>query len=105
MPAWRDPLSVERRPFAEELDLGADLRGFAREEVVDGHGEARVADPVSRVDGRRDHAARELVEALRAGLEVRDARRDRVLDQPVVAELEVQEVMVLDAAPVAAVEV
>ena len=51
----------------------------------------------------RQVAARQLVLALRAGLDPREPVRDRVVDGLVVAELEMQERVVLDRAPVAAV--
>src|SRR5215208_6554350 len=55
---------------------------------------------------RRDRpvAAGELVVALRARLDARQAPRDREVDGAVVADLEVQERVVLDAAPVAAIK-
>jgi hypothetical protein len=48
--------------------------------------------------------ALQLVLSLRAGLEQRVAALDRAFDQLVVAELEVQHLVVLEAAPVAAIE-
>ena len=55
--------------------------------------------------GRDRHvAARELVLALRAGLDAGEPARDREVDRLMVADLEMQEGVILDAAPVAAVE-
>ena len=55
-----------------------------------------------RIGGDRQIAARELVLALRAGLDALELVRDGELDGLVVAELEMQERMMLDRAPVAA---
>ena len=70
----------------------------------DGPAQARVGDPVRRVGRDRHVAARELVLALGAGLDARQAVRDRVVDRLIVADLEMQARMMLDRAPVAAVE-
>ena len=59
---------------------------------------------MGRIGGLRQVAARELVLALGAGLDARELVRDRVLDGLIVAELEMQERVMLDRAPVAAVE-
>ena len=52
----------------------------------------------------RQIAARQLVFALRAGLDPGQALRDRPVDGLIIAQLEMQEGMILDAAPVAAVK-
>ena len=54
--------------------------------------------------GHRPIAARQLVLALRAGLDHLQLALDGEVDRLVVADLEMQEGVVLDAAPVAAVE-
>ena len=52
-----------------------------------------------RIGGDRQIAARELVLALGAGLDARELVLDRVFDGLVVAELEMQERVVLDRSP------
>ena len=56
------------------------------------------------IGGLRQIAARQLVLALGAGLDARQLVGDRVVDRLIVAELEMQERMVLDGAPVAAID-
>ena len=51
----------------------------------------------------RQVAARELVLALCAGLDAREPVGDRIIDGLVVADLEMQERVMLDCAPVAAI--
>ena len=65
---------------------------------------AAIGDPVRRIGRDRQVAARQLVLALGAGLDARQAVLDGVVDRLVVADLEVQAGVVLDGAPVAAVE-
>ena len=57
-----------------------------------------------RIGRHRHVAARQLVLALRAGLDPRELVLDREIDRLIVAQLEMQERVVLDRAPVAAVE-
>ena len=90
---------VERRMLVVKLRLLGDRRGLALDERRDRLGEAGVADPVRAVGERRHEAALQLVLALRAGLEQRAAARDRALDQPVVAVLEVQHLVVGRGSP------
>ena len=71
--------------------------GLGLEVLGDGAGEAGVGDPVQRVGGDRQVAARQLVLALGAGLDAGEAVRDGPVDR-LVAELEVQAGGVLDAA-------
>ena len=56
------------------------------------------------IGGLRQIAARQLVLALGAGLDARELVGDRVVDGLIVAQLEMQERMVLDGAPVAAID-
>jgi hypothetical protein len=64
-----------------------------------------VADLVRAVGDGGEEAARQLVLALRPGLEELQTPLDGELDPPVVAKLEVQIPQVLDGAPVAPVQV
>ena len=79
-------------------------QGFLGKERLDRYLQPRIAHPMHAVDFGRQEPALELVMALRARLEARQASRDRALDQLVVAALEVQERRVVGAAPVASVE-
>jgi hypothetical protein len=82
----------------------SDGRALLLEEVVDGAAEAAVDDPVGREGRHRKIAALNLVVALGAGLDALQAMGDGIVDGLIVAGLEVQEGVALQAAPVAAVE-
>src|SRR4029450_9264712 len=97
-------LLPERRVFHQALDLVLDGRALLLEEVVDGAAEAGVDDPVGREGWDRKIAALNLVVALGAGLDALQAVGDGVVDRLVVAGLEMQEGVALQAAPVAAIE-
>src|SRR5882672_11088180 len=94
----------ERRVLHQPFDLALDGRALLLEEVVDGAAEAAVDDPVGREGRDRKIAALNLVVALGAGLDALQAVGDGVVDRLVVAGLEVQEGVALQAAPIAAVE-
>src|SRR5450759_4374554 len=64
----------------------------------------RIGDEMRGIGGHRHVAARQLVLALGAGLDARQSVGDRVFDGLIVAQLEMQERMVLDGAPVAPVD-
>ena len=83
---------------------GLHIGALALEVVGDGAAQGGVGEVVGGIGGDGAVAARQLVLALRAGLDALQAARDREVDGLVVADLEMQERMVLDAAPVAAVE-
>ena len=74
------------------------------EEALDGLAKSGVRDPMGGVGRRRHVAARELVIALRAGLDAGELVLDRVVDRLMVADLEMQARVVLDRAPVAAID-
>src|SRR6478736_5606508 len=94
--------------FPERAELGelasglGDIGALALEVIVDGPAQAGIGDEVRGVGGPRQVAARDLVLALRAGLDMREAALDGEIDRLVVADLEMQERMMLDRAPVAA---
>ena len=94
----------ERRILGQPLDLALDHVALAREELGDGAAKARVGDPMGAVGRHRQIAALQFVRALRAGLDPLQPARDRELDRPVIAALEMQEFVVAVAAPVAAVD-
>src|SRR5881394_3348309 len=85
--------------------LRGDVGGLAANERRDRLRQRGIANPVRAVRERGRQTALELVLALRARLEQGAAPLDGAFDQPVVAELEVQHLEVLEAAPVAAVKV
>ena len=89
---------------ARSGDLALDRVAFALDEIVDGAAEAGIGDAVRGVGGHRQVAALDLVLALGAGLDPLQPMRDGVVDGLVVAGLEMQEAVILGAAPVAAVE-
>src|SRR3954471_20924818 len=94
--------------FAERAELGQLPSGFrnigalALEVIVDGAAQARISDEVSGVGGPRQVAACDLVLALRAGFDIRQTAFDGEVDRLVIADLEMQEGMMLDRTPVAA---
>src|SRR5688572_6423781 len=98
------PFSLIGTMFAQLIDIAADRRALALEEVLDRAREARMRKPVRRRRLDRHQAAPQLVLALRAALEHLQALRDRVLDRLVVAALEVQQRHVLERAPVTTVK-
>ena len=99
-----DQILAERRGrrklFAGRLHIGP----LAREILGDRPAQRRIGDEMRGIGGVRQIAARELVLALGAGLDARELVGDRVIDGLIVAQLEMQKRMVLDGAPVAAVE-
>src|ERR1700761_998786 len=80
------------------LDIGA----LSLEVVGDCAAQAGIGDVVRGVGGVRQISARELVLALRAGFDDFQLTRDREIDGLIVADLEMQERMMLERAPVAA---
>ena len=80
------------------------IGALALEIVGDRAAQRRIGDVMRRIGRHRHVAARELVLALRAGLDPRELVLDRVFDRLIVAQLEMQERVMLDRAPVAAVQ-
>ena len=80
---------LEWRHLAQKLDVVRHRAAFRLQIVGDRAPQARVRDEVGAVGGDGDVAAGELVFALRARLDARQAARDRGVDRLVVAELEV----------------
>src|SRR5438067_1086144 len=95
---------AERRPGGEIVLLGGHSGAFAGEEVGDRLAQALMGDVVRRPGLHRLVAAGELVPALGTGLDPGQAERDRRVDRLVVAQLEVQERLVDERAPIAPVE-
>ncbi len=93
---------AERAGLRQLLAGRRHIGALALEIVVDRAAQRRIGDVVRRIGGDRQIAARELVLALGAGLDAGELVRDGEFDRLVVAELEMQERVVLDAAPVAA---
>src|SRR5690606_9335515 len=95
---------AERRPLAEEQLVLRDALALALEELGHRGAEAGVGDPVHRPGLDRLVAAGELVPALRPGLDPGEPALDGEIDCLIVAQLEMEEGPVDEAAPVAAVE-
>ena len=99
-----DQILAERRRrrklFAGRLHIGA----LARQILGHRPPQRRIGDEMRGIGGFRQIAARQLVLALRAGLDARELVGNRVVDGLVIAQLEMQERVVLDGAPVAAVD-
>ena len=108
------PYSALRILRAHVLSVGRILRqllagcvhvpAFAHQVVGDRAAQGRVGDVVGGVGFGWKIAARQLVLALCAGLGARNAVLDGVIDGLVVSHLEMQERVVLQRAPVAAIE-
>ncbi len=105
-PPSRLTLAVPRTGVrsAEEALVGRDAHALALEKIGHRRPKARIGDPVRRPGLHRLVAAGQLVPALRARLHPRQPARDRRVDRLVIAQLEMQERLVDQAAPVAAVE-
>src|SRR6478609_8199760 len=77
--------------FAERAELGqlpsglGDIGALALEVIVDGAAQAGIGDEVGGMGRPRQVAARDLVLALRAGLDVVEAVFDREIDRLIVA--------------------
>src|SRR3569833_391454 len=93
---------AERAGFAELAAGFLDIGALAQQIVVDRPPQAAIGDEVRGVGGLREVAARDLVLALRAGFDDLEAVLDREVDRLIVADLEMQERVVLDRTPVAA---
>src|SRR5579864_1322256 len=93
---------AERRRFGELFDLLGHEGTLVLEEIRDRPPQRRIRDVVRRIGGGRQIAAGDLVPTLRARLDAGELVLDGVLDRLVIADLEMQERMMLDRAPVAA---
>ena len=95
---------AERRVGGKLFAGGRDIHALALEIIGDRAAQPGIGDVMGRIGRDRHIAARELVLALRAGLDALEAVRDRIVDGLVIANLEMQERMMLDRAPMAAIE-
>src|SRR3954470_9893665 len=92
--------------FAGRAELGQlpprfrNTSALAFEVIVDGAAQAGIGDEVSGVGGSRQVAACDLVLALRTGFDVRQPAFDGKVDRLIIADLEMQEGMMLDRTPV-----
>src|SRR6201981_2939093 len=93
---------AERRRRGKLVAGHLHISALALEIIGDGAAQGRIGDVVRRMGGHRHIAARELVLALRARFYALEPARYRELDRLVIAQLEVQERVVLDRAPMAA---
>src|SRR3954469_7523661 len=85
-----------RRGFRELAAGFGDVGALLLEIVAHRAAQRRIGDVVRRMGGLRQVAARQLVLALGAGLDHGEAARDRKVDGLVIADLEMQERMMLD---------
>src|SRR6185295_1169666 len=93
-----------RHVLVELRHVRIDVPCFPTKKIGDGPVKLSIAQPVIRPRGLRREAAADLVLALRARLELLQARANAVVDALVVARLEVQAVEIGDAAPVPAIQ-
>src|SRR4051812_16683960 len=94
---------AERRGRGKLLAGGTDISALARQIVRDATPQRRVGDEMGGIGGDRPVATGELVLALGAGFDAGQLMLDRVIDRLVVADLEMQERVVLGRAPIAAI--
>ena len=94
----------ERRELRQAGDLRLHAGPLAAEEILHRRGKAGIGDPVGAPGGRGQVAALDLVLALGARLDPRQLVPDRVVDGLIVAGLEVQEPVLAETAPMAAIE-
>src|SRR5581483_584933 len=92
---------AERDGFRELAAGLGDIGALAFQVLVNGAAQAGIGDVMRGMRGARLVAARELVLALCTGLDDPEPMLDGVVDRLVVADLEMQERMMLDRAPVA----
>src|SRR3954469_19899665 len=93
---------AERTGLAQFTDRLGHVAPLATEIFANGPPQRGIGDVVRRVRGLRQVTARDLVLALGAGLAPAQAALNGKVDGLVVANLEVQERMMFDRAPVAA---
>src|SRR5262245_30512340 len=93
---------AERRSLRVLLDLGLHMRALMAQKILDRAAQPRIGDVMRRIGRGRHVSARELVRAAGAGLDPLKLAVDRELHGLVVADLEVQKGVMLEAAPVAA---
>lgn len=99
-----DLAAPERSHLGQISHFLIDRRALAAQEIGDGLLKALIAQPMQRMGGDRQIAPRQLVLALGAGLDAGQPLRDGPVDGAVIAQLEMQEGVILDAAPIAAVK-
>src|SRR3569833_3523405 len=95
---------AERRGRRKLFRGGFDISALALEVVGAGPAQAGSGNVVRRIGGVRQVAPRQLVLALGAGFDPAQSVPDGIVDGLVVADLEMQERVMLDGAPVAAVQ-
>src|SRR5690606_41701859 len=98
------PGLAERGVLVQRLDQPRHMGAFLLEIAADGIVEAPVGHPVHGMDRHGKIAAGQLVLTLGTSLDPFQPVPDRVFDCLVVAAFEMQEGMILNAAPVAAIE-
>src|SRR5688572_566110 len=99
-----DVVAPEGQVPRREIDPRTARGALPPDPVLDRLCERRLGNVVQGPDWRRHETAQQLVLALGAGFESLESRPDAMLDAAVVAQFEVQAVMVAGSAPVAAVQ-
>src|SRR5664280_2538833 len=99
-----DQILAERCCRRKLLAGGLYISPFAGEIFRNRPAQARIGDEMGGIGRVRQVAARQLVFALRAGLDPLELVGDRIVDGLVIAELEMQERVVLERAPIAAIK-
>src|SRR5690606_1690248 len=94
----------ERGMRTQVIDLRFHLARFAAEKIRNRRLKAGIREPVGGESLRRQVAARKLVRPLCARFDTLQPMFDGVVDGAVVAGFEMQKAVILDAAPVAAIE-
>src|SRR5579864_4878338 len=77
---------------------------LALEEIAHRLREARMREEMHAAGDRRIEAAQPFVFAARTGLEARHPALDAMFDAGVIADVEVQELVILETSPIAAIE-
>src|SRR6516164_10256654 len=95
---------AERRECSKFSARGGDVGALARQVVGDAAPQGRIGNVMRRISRSRQITAGDLVFALRSGLDAQQFMGDGVVDGLIVAEFEMQERMVFDRAPMAAVQ-
>src|SRR5262249_10912162 len=99
-----DQILAEWRRRCKLFGGRLDIKALAREIIGDRPAQAGVGNKMRRVGGVRHVASRQLVLAPGASFDPLEVIRNRVFDRLVVAELEMEERMVLDRSPISAVK-
>src|SRR5262249_42667688 len=96
---FKGQILAERRQCGKFVARGGHVGALTHQIVCNRPPQAAIRNVMRRVSCGRQIAARDLVLALRAGLDARYFMGDRIVDRLIIAELEVQEWVMPDRAP------